>query len=111
VLYEFTALAIIKKFHLIAPADETTFLYSAIETRAIIQWQINRQAEKFLEILTREIKSPSKEDSGADPKPLSDQMIQGNARHSEVTAMVVGSDFDGTRLKWRIVAGKSPIDR
>ena len=56
---------------------------------------------------TGEIKSPPKEDGGADPEALSDQMIQGNACHSEVTAMVVGSDFDGTRLKWRIVAGKS----
>jgi hypothetical protein len=100
------SLAMRKGVDWVAAAHHATFLYSAIEARAIIQWQINRQTEKFLEILAREIKSPSKEDSGADPEPLSDQMMQGNACHSEVTAMVIGSDFDGSRLKWRIVAGK-----
>ena len=62
-------------FDRIALADDPAFLDPALETRAIVQWQIDRQAEKFLEVLSREIKSPSKEDGVADPEALSDEVI------------------------------------
>ena len=72
-------LAIVKRFDRIAAADDAAFLNPAIEARSIVQWQIERHAEKFLEILAGEIKSPSKKDGVADPEALSDQMIQGDA--------------------------------
>jgi hypothetical protein len=68
-------LAILKGFDRIAAADDAAFLDPAIEARSIIQGQIDRQAEKFLEILAGKIKSPSKEDGGADAEALSDEMI------------------------------------
>jgi hypothetical protein len=58
-------LVIVIRFDRIAAADDAAFLDPAIEARSIIQRQLDRQAEKFLEILAGKIKSPSKEDGGA----------------------------------------------
>src|SRR6478735_5336007 len=64
-------LAIIKRFNRIAGANDAAFLNPAIEARSIVQWQIERHAEKFLEILAGEIKSPAKQDGGPHAEALS----------------------------------------
>ena len=99
-------LAIVKRFDRIAAADDAAFLDPALEARSIIQRQIDRQAEKFLEILAGKIKPPSKEDGGADAEALSDNVIQGDASHREVTTVVGRLDLYGTGLNRRIVACK-----
>jgi hypothetical protein len=52
-------LAIVKRFDRIAAADDAAFLDPAIEAWSVIQRQIDRQAEKLLEVLAGEIKSPA----------------------------------------------------
>jgi hypothetical protein len=86
---------IVKRFDRIAAADDVAFLDPAIEARSIIQRQIDRLAEKFLEILAGKIKSPSKEDGGADAEALSDKVIQGDASHREATTVVGRLDLYG----------------
>jgi hypothetical protein len=62
-------------FNRIATADYATFFDPAIETRSVVQRQINRQAEKLFEILAWEIEPPAEKDSFANAKALSDKMM------------------------------------
>ena len=86
--------------------DDAALLDPAIETRPVVQRQINWQAEKLLQILAGEIESSAEEDGCAHAKVLSDETMQGYAADSEVATVVHRSERDGTRLKRRIVSRK-----
>ena len=94
------------RFDRIAAVDDTGLLDPAIETRPVVQRQINWQAEKLLQILAGEIESPAEEDGRADAKALSDEMMQGYAVDSEVATVVHWPERDRTGLKRRIVSRK-----
>jgi hypothetical protein len=99
-------LRIRKRFDHVAAVDDAALLDPAIKTRTIVQRQINRQAEKSFEILAWEIEPPAKENGLANPKALSDEMMQGYAADGEVATVVGWPELDGTGLKWRIVSRK-----
>jgi hypothetical protein len=61
-----------------------------------MQRQIDRQVEKFLEILAGKDESPSKEDGSADAEVLSDEVIQGNTSHCQVVAVIGRPDLGRT---------------
>jgi hypothetical protein len=56
------------RFDRIATAHGTALLDPAIETRSVLQWQINRQADKLFEILAWEIEPPAEKDGFAHAK-------------------------------------------
>jgi hypothetical protein len=95
-----------KRFDHIAAVEDAALLDPAIETRTIVQGQINRQVEKLFEILAWEIEPAAEENGLADPKALSDEMMQGYAADREVATVVGWPELDGTGLKWRIVSRK-----
>lgn len=63
-------------------------LDSAIESRPIVQREIDRLTEKFLKISAGKIEPAADEDAVADAETPADQMIEWDTDHGEVTAMV-----------------------
>lgn len=95
---------IVERLDRIAAADSATLLDPAIESGPIVQREIDRSTEKFLQVSARKIEPAGDEDAVADAETAADQMIEWNPNHGEVAAMVGRFQLDGAELKWRIVA-------
>jgi hypothetical protein len=63
------------RFDRSAALNGAALLDPAIETRSVVQWQINRQADKLFEIPAWEIEPPAENGGFAHAKAFSHKMI------------------------------------
>ena len=97
-------LAVIERLDRIAAVEDAALLYPAIESGSIVQRQVQRQSEQLLEIFAREAKPAADQDHVTDAKVLADEVIERNAPHRQIAAMICRLELDRAGLRRRIVS-------
>jgi hypothetical protein len=96
-----------QKLDPVARANDAAALDAAIEARAIVEGQVDRETQQLFQVFAGEVQSAAAQDHVANTKPPPDQMIERHTPDRQIAAMVLGSQDNRSALQRRIVAASA----